>query len=99
PTSELIVAKLTAGACTVSQALDRPWLFAVDQKYDGEITRIQLLVDGLASVPTCHRPVQTALLWPHLEIAKVEASAKASIEHHEIETHVARSVIRLIAGR
>lgn len=56
PTNKQILAELEGGECFVYDALDHPWLFVVDQHYDGRIVRVNLFRNGLASVPRSCRP-------------------------------------------
>jgi len=66
PTSSAIITSLKDGRRSVFEALNQPWVFAINQAYDAKLVDAWLLEDGIASVPTNARPKETTLLWPHL---------------------------------
>ncbi|MGV7208680.1 hypothetical protein ACLB1G_12580 [Oxalobacteraceae bacterium A2-2] len=69
PVDQQSLAKLKTGQQTVVGALDQPHVWAVTQDFNGDVTEVCLLNDGIRSVPAEARPVQGALLWPHLMTA------------------------------
>jgi hypothetical protein len=65
PTDRRMVEGLKSGARTVYDALNQPWLWAVDIDQKDEIIEAGVLT--LEEVPTMAKPEKSATLWPQLE--------------------------------
>lgn len=83
PTNDRVLAKLKQGDISIFEALDQPWLYAVDQSYDGQVIRAWFLSYGIESVPTNARPRPQTRLWPHLEQLRREQSTQAKKREFE----------------
>jgi hypothetical protein len=69
PVDQQSLAKLKTGGQTVFGALDQPLVWAVTRDFDGDVTEVRLLNNGIRSVPADAKPAQGALLWPHFQSA------------------------------
>jgi hypothetical protein len=67
PTNEKILDALKAGARSLLEALNQPWLHAVDQAFDHRVVAAWHLPKGLSSVPEPFKPVAGTLLSVELE--------------------------------
>lgn len=66
PTSSLLLDDLTSGTRSVLEVLDQPWVWVVDQGFQGDSLSCHVLDNGLASVPIGFKPERDIMLWPHL---------------------------------
>lgn len=66
PTSALLLSDLKTGVRSVQEVLDQPWIWVLDQAFDGANKACYVLSTGLASVPNGYKPARDIMLWPHL---------------------------------
>lgn len=99
PTSERLISELKQGDISVFDALNQPWLHAVDQSYGGHILRVWHLPYGIQSVPTNARPRPQTRLWPHLERRRREKEAREMNQALERSVHLDTEIFKTLVKK
>ncbi len=67
PANTSLIRKLNEGTKTVHDALEQPWLWAVDVNLSTETVSNSWILGGLKDVPSCSKPQPDATLRPELQ--------------------------------
>ncbi|WP_414451531.1 hypothetical protein AB4851_22580 [Burkholderia sp. 22PA0099] len=95
-TSEAILNSLRAGKLSLIDALNQPWMHAVDKTFGGEVTSVWFLPNGINDVPDGFKPVDGTLLSHELEEQRLNRTSEASLAHLTV---VSTEFVQTLAAR
>ncbi|MFJ4288770.1 hypothetical protein ACIP1U_03115 [Cupriavidus sp. NPDC089707] len=81
PADHRLIAKLKSGAVSVYEALDQPWVFALEVDFDWNIRSQFLLHEGIHGIPDDALPEKKTLLWSSLE-KRAQRELEDAGKHH-----------------
>ncbi|MEQ1741858.1 MAG: hypothetical protein ABL869_05075 [Candidatus Nitrotoga sp.] len=91
PTNASIIALLKSGVRSVRDALDQPWVWFLDTRYDGN--PVAAWKGTLADAPVDALPQLGVMLWPHLEPIFVFRAIGEGLGEGTVPASVIRQVV------